>query len=174
MKYIRIITIAVVICFTFSACGILGFSVCGILGARRTDYFGFNIAEFTVVAEEDSHGGFLGDGDYYLILDCSGKTEQAAELIKDWSLFPLTENLQRVMNMTCSGVDDDGVYYSKTLAEIAHWPIIENGVYKFIDRHSEAIDKSDDTNLFNRYSFNFSIAAYDLDTNTLYYFEFDT
>ena len=174
MKYIRILTIAVVICFTFSACGILGFSVCGIFGARRTDYFGFNIAEFTVVAEEDTHGGFLGDGDYYLILDCSGKTEQAAELIKDWSPLPLTENLQRVMNMTCSGVDDDGVSYSKTLAEIAHWPIIENGVYKFIDRHSEAIDKSDDTNLFNRYSFNFSIAVYDLDTNTLYYCELDT
>ena len=133
-----------------------------------------DIKPYQIEFHEDTHGGFHGDGDYYLILDCSGKTEQAAELIKDWSPLPLTENLQRVMNMTCSGVDDDGVDYSKTLTEMAHWPIIENGVYKFIDRHSEAIDKSDDTNLFNRYSHNFSVAAYDLDTNTLYYFEFDT
>ena len=163
MKYIRIITIAVVICFTFSACGILGFSVCGIFGARRTDYFGFNIAEFTVVAEEDSHGGFLGDGAYYLILDCSENREQAKELINDWKPLPLTENLQYAMY--------GGGY---KFAEEAHWPVINNGVYKFVDRHSEAVDPSDDTALFSRYSFNFSIAVYDLDTNTLYYYELDT
>lgn len=170
MKYIRIITIAVVICFTFSACGILGFSVCGILGARRTDYFGFNIAEFTVVAEEDSHGGFLGDGAYYLILDCSENIEQAKELINDWKPLPLTENLQLIMY----GGTKNSVHYAYNLAEEAHWPVINNGVYKFVDRHSEAVDKSDDTNLFSRTSFNFSIAVYDFDTNILYYYELDT
>jgi hypothetical protein len=51
---------------------------------------------------------------------------------------------------------------------------LNNGVYKFVDRHSEAVDKSDDASLFERHSYNFSIAAYDLDTNILYYFEFDT
>lgn len=154
MKYIRTITIAIVICFTFSACGILG--------VRRTDYFGFNITEFTVVAEDDTHGGFLGDGAYYLILDCSEKAEQAKLLVKDWKELPLTANLQVAM------------YGSYDFAEEAHWPTVNNGVYKFVDRHSEAVDKSDDTNLLSRYSFNFSIAVYDLDTNTLYYYELDT
>ena len=166
MKFAKIIIVTIIACLFLTSCNTVG--------NGQTDYFGFKTSEFTVVDEKDTHGGFHGDGDYYLILDCSEKTEQAAERIKDWSPLPLTENLQRVMDMTCSGVDGDGVYYSKTLAEMAHWPIIENGVYKFIDRHSEAIDKSDDTNLFNRYSYNFSVAVYDLDTNTLYYFEFDT
>ena len=72
------------------------------------------------------------------------------------------------------GGEKNGVSYAYDLAEEAHWPIINNGVYKFVDRHSEAVDKSDDASLFERHSYNFSIAAYDLDTNILYYFEFDT
>ena len=165
MKYAKIITVLIFIC--------LFFTFCSTSDRGEAEYFGFKTSVFTVVDEKDTHGGFHGDGDYYLILDCSEKAEQAKELIDGWKPLPLTENLQRIMNMTCSRMED-GVYYNKTLAEMAHWPIIENGVYKFIDRHSEAIDKSDDTNLFNRYSYNFSVAAYDLDTNTLYYFEFDT
>ena len=162
MKFARIIIVAIIACLFLASCNSVGIG--------QTDYFGFKTSEFTVVDEKDTHGGFRGDGDYYLILDCSEKTEQAAELIKDWSPLPLTENLQLIMY----GGEKNGVSYCYNLAEEAHWPIIINGVYKFVDRHSEAIDKSDDTNLFNRYSYNFSVAVYDLDTNTLYYFEFDT
>ena len=165
MRYARLIIATIIICIVFPSCSTVG--------SGQANYFGFKSSEFVVVDESDKHEGFQGDGVYYLILDCSGKAEQAKELIDSWKPLPLTENLQRVMDMTCSGMED-GVYYSKTLAEIAHWPIIENGVYKFIDRHSNAIDESDDTDLFNRYSYNFSIAAYDLDTDILYYFEFDT
>lgn len=162
MKYIKAITIIIVICFVFSACSILG--------EQQSDYFGFKTSEFTVVEEKDTHGGFLGDGSYYLILDCAEKTEQAKELIKDWKQLPLTENLQLAMY----GGSKGGVSYGCGFAEEAHWPNISNGVYKFVDRHSEAVDKSDDTNLLSRFSFNFSIAVYDLDTNTMYYFEMDT
>ena len=165
MRYKKLLTATIIVCIIFSSCSTVG--------SGQNDYFGFKTSVFTVVDEKDTHGGFHGDGDYYLILDCSEKAEQAKELIDGWKPLPLTENLQRIMNMTCGGVED-GVYYSKTLTEIAHWPIIENGVYKFIDRHSDAIDESDDTDLFNRYSYNFSIAVYDLDTDILYYFEFDT
>ena len=165
MRYKKLLTATIIVCFIFSSCSTVG--------SGQNDYFGFKTSVFTVVDEKDTHGGFHGDGDFYLILDCSGKAERAKELIGSWKPLPLTENLQRVMDMTCSGMED-GVYYTKTLAEIAHWPIIENGVYKFIDRHSNATDESDDTDLFNRYSYNFSIAVYDLDTDMLYYFEFDT
>lgn len=165
MRYAKLIITTIIVCIVFSSCSTVG--------SGQGDYFGFKVSEFVVVDESDSHGGFHGDGDYYLILDCSEKAEQANELIDGWKPLPLTQNLQRVMDMTCSGMED-GEYYSKTLAEIAHWPIIENGVYQFIDRHPDAIAASDDTDLFNRYSYNFSIAVYDLDTDRLYYFEFDT
>jgi hypothetical protein len=165
MRYKKLLTATIIVCIIFSSCSTVG--------SGQNDYFGFKTSVFTVVDEKDTHGGFHGDGDYYLILDCSEKAEQAKELIDGWKPLPLTENLQRIMNMTCSG-EEDGVYYSKTLTEIAHWPIIENGVYKFIDRHTDAIDETDDTDLFNRYSYNFSIAVYDLDANMLYYFECDT
>ena len=68
----------------------------------------------------------------------------------------------------------DGVTYGYELAEEAHMPSIDNGYYMFEDRHSESKDSRDDSELFDRYSFNFSIAIYDCDTDKLYYFEFDT
>ena len=162
MRYVRLIIAIIIVCIIFSSCSTVG--------SGEEEYFGFKTSAFTVIEEKDTHGGFLGDGTYYLILDCSERREQATELIKDWEPLPLTENLQLIMY----GGEKNGVNYAYNLAEEAHWPIIYNGVYKFVDRHSEAIDKSDDASLFGRYSFNFSIAAYDLDTNTLYYFELDT
>ena len=162
MRYVKLIIVTIIVCVVFSSCSTVG--------SGQEEYFGFKTSAFTVIEEKDTHGGFLGDGTYYLILDCSEKREQATELIKDWKPLPLTENLQLIMY----GGEKNGVSYAYDLAEEAHWPIINNGVYKFVDRHSEAVDKSDDTNLFNRYSYNFSVAVYDLDTNTLYYFEFDT
>ena len=162
MKFTKIIIVTIVFCLFLTSCNAVD--------SVQTDYFGFKTSVFTVVDKKDTHGGFHGDGSYYLILDCSEETEQAAELVNDWTPLPLTENLQLIMY----GGTKNGVSYGYNLAEEAHWPTINNGVYKFVDRHSEAVDKSDDTNLFNRYSYNFSVAVYDLDTNTLYYFEFDT
>lgn len=158
MKHIKIIIMTIVSCLIFCSCSI-----------TESEYFGFNTNAFTIVEEEDTHGGFLGDGSYNLILDCSGNTEQAKKIIKGWKQLPLTENLQYAMY----GGEIDGVPYGG-FAEDANWPIIENGVYKFVDRHYESVNESDDTDLLNRYSFNFSVAAYDLDTNILYYYELDT
>ena len=162
MRFVKLIIATIIVCVVFSSCSTVG--------SGQEEYFGFKTSAFIVIEEKDTHGGFLGDGTYYLILDCSERREQATELIKDWKPFPLTENLQLIMY----GGEKNGVSYTYDLAEEAHWPIINNGVYKFVDRHSEAVDKSDDVSLFDRYSYNFSIAAYDLDTNILYYFEFDT
>lgn len=149
MKYVKAIAIVAVIGVLFFACD-----------AIDSDYFGFKLTEFTIVEENDTHGGFHGDGTYNLILDCSENSNRAHGIIEDWKELPLSDNLNLVM-------------YSN-FAKEANWPTIGNGVYKFIDRHSESDNKSDDTNLLRRHSFNFSIAVYDLDTDTLYYFEMDT
>ena len=45
----------------------------------NSEYFGFSKEDFTVEEEADTHGGFYGDGSYYLILDCSESKEKALE-----------------------------------------------------------------------------------------------
>jgi len=161
MKLVKAVTVALLACFLFTGCA---------AAEGENDYFGFNTKDFAVKEEADTHGGFHGDGSYYLILDCLENTEKAYEIIADWQELPLTENLQIVMY----GGVKDRVSYAYGFSEEAHWPNISNGVYKFVDRHSDSTDESDDTELLNRFSFNFSMAVYDLDTDTLYYFEIDT
>ena len=137
---------------------------------ETTEHFGFAKKDFSVVEELDTHGGFHGDGSYYLILDCSNNKEKALEKVQDWNGLPLSENLNLIMY----GGEKDGVTYGYELAEEAHIPKIENGYYIFEDRSAESKDSTDDTELFDRCSFNFSIAIYDCDTDKMYYFEFDT
>ena len=66
------------------------------------------------------------------------------------------------------------MYYGYELAEKMEYPKQKNGYYLFIDRHDGVTDEHSDEDLFSRYSFNFTIAFYDLDTNNFYYYEFDT
>lgn len=131
-------------------------------------FLGFDKEDFIVVDEADTHDGFHGDGSYYLILDCSENKEKALENIKVWKKLPLSKNLELIMYGNESGT------YGYKLAEEAKIPEIENGYYYFCDRHAESTDSSDDSNLFNRASFNFTLAVYDSDTDRMYYFEFDT
>lgn len=157
--------LAVVCAFVFLA----ALSSC-LTSLQPDNYFGFSKQSFVVVEEKDTHGGFVGDGAYYLILDCSDNTEDALSIVADWNELPLSENLNLIMY----GGEKDGVTYGYDLSEEAHMPVIENGYYYFEDRHSEAKDATDDSELFSRASYNFSLAVYDSDTNRLYYFEFDT
>ncbi len=69
MKIGKVVSIMLMLCLLLSACGMVE--------DRHTDYFGFDVADFILVEEEDTHGGFLGDGSYYLILDCSQNAGQA-------------------------------------------------------------------------------------------------
>lgn len=137
---------------------------------QSDDYFGFSKQDFTVVEEKDTHGGFHGDGSYYLILDCSDNAETALKMVESWNNLPLSENLDLIM----FGGEKDGISYTYDLFKEAHMPKIENGYYCFRDRRSEAKNASDDSELLSRNSFDFSLAVYDSDTNIFYYFEFDT
>ena len=138
--------------------------------SKTTERFGFRKADFTVLEECDTHGGFLGDGTYYLIMDCSDNKEKALKLIKGWNKLPLSRNLE----LTMFGGEKDGRKYSFGFAEEAKMPKIENGFYMFEDRHSESENSKDDSDLLSRASFNFSIAVYDCDTDIFYFFALDT
>lgn len=141
-----------------------------VMCSREKEYFGFREKDFSVVEQEDSHGGFHGDGTAYVILDCSQNREKALELIADWNALPLSENL----NLMFYGGERDGVYYDFDLAQQANMPKVEHGFYYFQDRHRKSTDSSSDVDIFDRGSYNFSLAVYDTDTDRLYYFELDT
>ncbi len=72
--------------------------------------------------------------------------------------MPLSENLDKIM-------------YEHSLTEQVHLPMIENGYYMFENRQT---DSTDDSELRDSYSYNFSIAVYDCDTDRMYYYDFDT
>ena len=133
-----------------------------------TPYFGFTKKDFSVIEELDTHGGFQGEGSHYLILDCSDNKEKALEIVKDWKKLPLSKNLNHIM------YGEEDINYEIDLAEKAHIPKIVNGYYIFEDSQLEDKDNRDDSELFNRSSFNFEIAIYDCDADRMYYFEFDT
>lgn len=137
---------------------------------NSAEYFCFAKKDFSVIEEVDTHGGFVGDGSYSLILDCTANREKALEKVRDWKKLPLSENLELIMY----GGEKNGLTYGFCLAEEANMPRVENGYYKFMDRSSESKDSADDTELFDRNSFNFTLAVYDCDSDRLYYFEFDT
>lgn len=132
--------------------------------------FNINPKNFIVIDKNDTHGGFHGDGTYHIALDCSKKKEKVLKIVNEWSELPLSENLQLIMY----GGEKDGMTYGYNIAKETNIPIIANGYYCFLDRHSDTVDKYSDIDLFDRYSYNFSLAIYDTDTDILYYIRQDT
>ena len=123
---------------------------------------GVDLSGGKIVSEEDNHGGFHGDGFSLLIADYSNDTSvlEAIATSEIWHQLPLSENLATFVYQPY----DDALMI----------PQIENGYYYFYDRHNEAADPFDGSELLKRYSFNFTLAIYDSDANMLYLCEYDT
>ena len=138
--------------------------------SQISDALEINVRNETVISHEDDHGGWLGDGGLTVVLRI---TDEATvnQIKEDWNPLPLTENMTLLIygkkseNICPKFGDGSG----NTL-----FPAVENGFYYFIDRHREAVDPFDDTDVLVRLSYNFTIAIFDADTNTLYYTEQDT
>lgn len=132
---------------------------------------GVNAAAGEVLFDEDTHGGFHGDG--YTFVEVSYGDSTGAEIAgglagrSDWSALPLSENLR-------AAVYGSDTYASLVLTEDASIPAVENGYFYFYDRYSESKDPKSDRELFSRYSYNFTVALYDTDSGHLYYYELDT
>ena len=95
-----------------------------------------------------------------------------SEIKTEWNELPLTENLTALIYGIESDTSSVGPYITKD--DVPLFPEIENGYYYFVDQHTESTDSKDDTEIFDRNSFNLVIAIYDTDTNRLYYCQFDT
>ncbi|MEG2452447.1 MAG: hypothetical protein RSA77_06105, partial [Clostridium sp.] len=87
--------------------------------------------------------------------------------------LPVTDNLLTVIYGKVSDHKSIGPFIANGDGD-ALFPIVENGYYYFLDRHSESKDEKDAADLLSRNSFNFTIAIYDIDNQTLYFSEFDT
>ncbi len=135
-----------------------------------TPVFGFNRSSFDIVYQEDTHGGFNGDGTYCLVIDCSDNREKALKNVKDWNELPLPKELELV----AFGGVNYGTTYSGMFPDEVEIPQITNGYYYFEDRHRESRDKDNPTGLFDRHSYNFDFAIYDTDTDMLYCIKEDT
>lgn len=118
-----------------------------------------NLWAGTVLEDEDNHGGFHGDGSRWMVVKFKKDiSEQLAE--KDnWKELPLTQNLETAAHDFALFPDDLEV---------------SEGYYYFRDRHSQSTDPTDDSQLLGRTSYNFDLAIYDSQTQTLYYSETDT
>lgn len=126
------------------------------------------------IEQTDDHGGFHGDGKRFakIEFDKENSLKVLSQIEKGgrWKKMPLTENLNLIMY---GGVKNN-IEYGYKLAKEFGIPEIKNGYWCFIDRHFDSTNTESDTEIFDRYSFNFTISMYDIENNTLYYCEFDT
>lgn len=130
-----------------------------------------DLSQGTVVEETDDHGGFHGDGERWVAISLEEEISSALEEA-GWQALPLPEPLEAAL-YGVTQVEGD-----RTIAEGPCFqreiPRVSNGYYFFQDRHSEATDPTDPEELMERNSFNFTVALYDRDSQTLYYGEVDT
>ena len=142
---------------------------------KIADVLALDLSEASFATTNDTHGGFHGDGTSLVQLGFSN--DSCEEQIKDnalWKPLPLTENLTALVYGIRSETTAVGPYITFDDVGTPAFPVIENGYYFFLDRHSNSTDAHDDTNVLARPSFNLTIAMYDADTDILYYCEFDT
>ena len=86
-----------------------------------------------------------------------------------WHPLPLSENLSAAVYGWQTETEGFGPLFPEDMI-----PSVENGCWFFLDRHPEATDPADDTDLHSRSSWNFTAAIFDADTGILYYLELDT
>ncbi|WP_303873615.1 hypothetical protein [Eubacterium ramulus] len=144
--------------------------------ARISKTLDLALAQGNLIENVDTHSGSHGDGDslqtWTFAEDSLLKQIQADSA---WKSFPLTENLEALLY----GVTYDeglsvtvvGPYVSFSEEQL---PRVEHGYYYFVDRQAESEQQNSDEQILERVSYNFSIAIYDTDTDTLYYVEADS
>ena len=153
-------------------CGILlVICISGCTYSNKIEYISknmeINLENCKIEEEKDTHGGFLGDGDYFAKIICTENEDN--EIKANWKKLPLSTELQEVMDLI--QYDNKG---GKTAYERYNIPKLEDGYYNFYDRHSESTDNKNDEELNLRSSYNFSLGICDSESMILYYYELDT
>lgn len=134
---------------------------------------GCKVKESEIVEYIDTHGGFHNDGALYIKAVFDEKRAEAfsAEMraFSDCKELPMSENA----DIAIYGSENYGSYF----AESDDFPTpaaVSQGIYRFIDRHSQSVDSSDDSELHSRSSYNFDVCIFDEQNRTLYIYRLDT
>lgn len=135
---------------------------------------GVDVSVGEVISKADSHGGFHGDDS--TVIEIQLNDTSISDQIKDkedWNALPLTENLTAlVYGVQAESSSVGPMIHSDDGAPVI--PEVENGYYYFLDRHSQSTNPKDDSGVLDRASYNFTIAIFDTDQQTLYYMKLDT
>ncbi len=160
MKKSAIILLILILLVGLASCASLSKAERRIQKGARID---LDLSGCRIETEHDTHGGFMGDGEYLLVLDCSGEGEKILAQTGEWTAFPLSDNLREAL-------------YEWGPSERIVPPEISSGVWYFYDRFADetAFDRRSDARLLSRPAVNYSLLMYDSDTGRLYYYEMDT
>ncbi len=134
--------------------------------AQIKDRYAIDVSALEIIYEDDTHGGFFGDGVRYVIFDC-GEAEGFENEISSWRDLPLTDNLQLLLY----GGERDGITYGFYYSDNYEIPVITDGKYYFTDRLNGI---NTDIDVFSRPSLNFTVFMYDKINLKLYMLEVDT
>lgn len=123
---------------------------------RVGEALGLDLSWAELMSENDTHGGFHGDGITIIQLrvgDISGFLEGK----EGWHELPL---------------DPEHPVYGYIIGSFPE--DCDTGKWYFYDRHSKASDPYDSSQLNKRHSMNFTAAVYNSESGVLNYYEFDT
>lgn len=124
-----------------------------------------DLSECSIIKKTDTHGGFLGDGELFVKLECNSDLK----LNEHWKELPLEDTLKEASLLNIC--DNNGCL---DMFERYGIPKELKGYYYFLDRHSESKDKYDSSSINSRVSYNYSLSFYDSDNKIIYYYEIDT
>ena len=162
------------ICFLITSVFLLAITACAPLSRQDTisQALGLDVSKGEEVSHYDTHSG-NGDGTSCFVLRFSDKNvlEQIQESAQ-WNAFPMDE----IVTALVYGISDDTSSIGPFLSDENGEPLvpdIQQGYYLLLDRQTVA-DQSETTDILQRASFNFTLALYDTQTDTLYYCELDT
>jgi hypothetical protein len=138
----------------FSGCNFLNpFAQKQSFKEKVAEKLSLNLSGAMVVEEWDTHGGFHGDGEAFLKMTVADGFENT--LGAGWRAFPLTEESEVYRYYYEWG----GMFENPDKPNEKIIPEIENGFWWY---------EAEGAGL------NFNFAALDMDTDTLYYYEFDS
>lgn len=139
-------------------------------------FMGIDIRSCQILQEQDSHGGFHGDGQTYVELKATKAefNKIVGNMTSKWKDFPLTENLSALVYGTETETKKQLPLIIDEKENVSLIPMIENGYYYFQDRFADSSDPADDSQLFKRNSWNFTLVMLDKDQNKIYYIKYDT
>lgn len=128
----------------------------------------------TVITENDSHGGFHGDGTSYAAIQFEDDAfESMVSGAENWFAFPMDETVQALVY----GCGFEDRMYGPYLTDEEGNPLIPavvDGYYYLKDRQADGSGETAGADILHRPSLNVTVAVYDSEQRMLYYCGIDT